>query len=152
MGIRDWMFGVLLKIIEGEDGMTEFEAFVLKDSRGNYVGVNSIAYDKPTKKYMYSWSEQFTNGYYTYTDENDVNKALNIIKEMGTKIKFGIAFHFKKINMLEVLQKEFELGNIQSCPFKHMIIEAVEIDPPIVDSIGVTSVLMDYRAMCEVGI
>ena len=55
------MFGVLLKIIEGEDGMTEFEAFVLKDSRGNYVGVNSIAYDKPTKKYMYSWSEQFTN-------------------------------------------------------------------------------------------
>jgi len=132
--------------------MTEQEVFVLKDSRGNYVGVNSISYDKQTKKYMYSYSEQLANGYYTYTDKSDAKNELNLIQEKGVKIKFGIAFHIERINMLEVSRNEVRLGIVKACPFKHIVIDEIEIAPPIVDSIGIKSFLMDYRAMCEVGI
>ena len=143
---------VSLKNYRGVDGMTELEVFVLKDSRGNFVGVNSISYDKQIRKYIYSYSETLSNGYYTYTDELDAKKELNLIQEKGIKIKFGIAFHIERINMLEVSRNEVKLGIVKTYPFKHIVINETAIEPPIVNSVGIKSVLMDYRAMVEVGI
>jgi len=132
--------------------MTEQKVFVLKDSRGNFIGVNSISYNKQTGKNVYSYSETLSNGYYTYTDESDVKNELSLIQEKGIKIKFGIAFHIERINMLEVSRSEVKLGIVKTYPFKHIVIDEIEIDHPVVDSIGVKSILMDYRSMCEVGI
>ena len=143
---------VSLKNYRGVDGMTELEVFVLKDSRGNFVGVNSISYDKQIRRNIYSYSETLSNGYYTYTDELDAKNELNLLQEKGIKIKFGIAFHIERINMLEVSRNEIELGIAKTLPFKHIIIEEMVIDPPVVTSIGVKSILMDYRKMVEVGI
>ena len=132
--------------------MTELEVFVLKDSRGNFVGVNSISYDKQIRKNIYSYSETLSNGYYTYTDELDAKKELNLIQEKGIKIKFGIAFHIERINMLEVSRNEVKLGIVKTYPFKHIVIDENEIDHPVVDSMGIKSIFMDYRFMVEVGI
>jgi len=143
---------VLLKNYRGVDGMTELEVFVLKDNRGNFVGVNSISYDKQIRKYIYSYSETLSNGYYTYTDELDAKNELNLLQEKGIKIKFGIAFHIERVNMLEVSRSEVKLGIAKTYPFKHIVIDEIEIYHPVVDSIGIKSILMDYRSMCEVGI
>jgi len=144
---------VSLKNIKGAvELMTELEVFVLKDSRGNFVGVNSISYDKQIRRYIYSYSETLSNGYYTYTDELDAKNELNLLQEKGIKIKFGIAFHIERVNMLEVSRSEVKLGIVKTCPFKHIVINEIEIDHPVVDSIGIKSILMDYRAMVEVGI
>ena len=132
--------------------MIESKVFVLKDSRGNYVGVNSISYDKKIRKNIYSYSETLSNGYYTYADESDAKNELRLIQEKGIKIKLGITFHIERVNMLEVSRDEVKLGIVNACPFKHTVIDEIVIEPPIVDSIGIKSVLMDYRAMCEVGI
>ena len=143
---------VSLKNYRGVDGMTELEVFVLKDNRGNFVGVNSISYDKQIRKYIYSYSETLSNGYYTYTDELDAKNELNLLQEKGIKIKFGIAFHIERVNMLEVSRSEVKLGIAKTYPFKHIVIDEIEIYHPVVDSIGIKSILMDYRSMCEVGI
>jgi len=132
--------------------MTELEVFVLKDSRGNFVGVNSISYDKKIRKNIYSYSETLSNGYYTYTDELDAKSELNLLQEKGIKIKFGITFHVERVNMLEVSRSEVKLGIVKTYPFKHIVINEIEIDIPVVDSIGIKSILMDYRSMVEVGI
>lgn len=141
-----------LKNYKGVDELiAEQEVFVLKDSRGNFVGVNSISYDKRKRKNIYSYSEIHTNGYRTYTNIDDAKKILYLLQEKGTKIKFGIHFHIEKVNRQEVVKNEYKLGIIKTCPFKHMVIDEIEIDQ-IVNSIGISCILMDYRTMVEVGV
>jgi len=132
--------------------MTESTVFVLKDSKGNYVGVNSISYDKPSRKNIYSYSEQLANGYYTYTDESDATKELKLLLDKGMKIKFVITFHIENVDMLEVLRKENKMGNIKSCPFKHIEIRERTINSPMFDFNGTKSIVTDYREMRKVGV
>jgi len=132
--------------------MTESAVFILKDNRGNYVGVDSISYDKPSRNNIYSYSEQLANGYYTYSDESDAIKELKLLQDKGIKINFVITFHIEKINMLEVLRNESRTCNIESCPFKHIVIDERTINSPMFDFIGMKSFIMNYRAMCEVGL
>ena len=134
--------------------ITEQEVFVLKDSWGNYVGVNAILYDKRKRKNIYSYSEIHTNGYRTYTNIEDAKKVLNLLQEKGTKIKFGIHFHIEKVNRQDVVKNEYKLGIIKTCPFKHIVIDEMKFDQidQIVNSIGISCILMDYRAMKEVGV
>lgn len=101
--------------------MTKIEkegTFVLKDNRGNYVGVNSITYQKRKKLYDYAYSLSLKNGFYTYQTESSVTEALKILQEKGMEIKNVIQFHFEEINRREVLKNENNMG-IKKNPFIH---------------------------------
>jgi hypothetical protein len=102
--------------------MTE-AIYVLKDSKGNYVGINSISYDKSIGKNIYSWSERLINGFYTYTNKADATKELEILQRKGLEIKFKNNFYTEKINESEVLRDENQMGNSLAYPFKYEIIE-----------------------------
>ena len=132
--------------------MTELKVFALKDSEGNYVGANSVSYDKQSGKNIYSYSEQLTNGYYTYTDKLDAEIKLKSLQDKGMKIKFVITFHIENIDILEVLRKENKMGNIKSCPFKHIEIRERTINSPMFDFNGTKSAIIDYRAMRKAGV
>jgi hypothetical protein len=106
----------------GTEVMAETEVFVLKDHGGKYVGVNSISYDKEIKEYIYSLSDQLTNGYYTYTNELDAIKDLKLLEDKGLKIKFGTTFHIENIDILETAKNENKDG-IKLYPFEHIVID-----------------------------
>jgi hypothetical protein len=108
--------------------MTEGKTYVLKDDKGNYVGVNSISYDEPTRENIYSWSERLVNGFYTYTEKSDVMKDLKLLQEKGLKINFGKNFHIEKINISEVLKNENKVGNSLAYPFKYEIIGSKSVE------------------------
>lgn len=90
--------------------------FVLKDENENYVGSNSINFDKETNKYVYTYSEYLTNGFYTYQDKLEAEKALSLITDKGKEIKLGIKFHVDCIDTLETLTKESKM-DIPRDPF-----------------------------------
>lgn len=92
--------------------------FVLKDNNENYVGVNSISYNKKSKIYDYSHSEFLTNGFYTYQNDKAVLEALGIIQQKGIKIKNVIQFHFEEVNRLKILKEE-NLKGVPKDPFIH---------------------------------
>jgi len=118
---RNKCFGFTIKI-RGEDVMRKIEEYALKDSKGNYVGINSITFDEITKQDIYSSSEQLINGFYTYSSELDAITCLHVLRDKGIKIKFGIQFHIEKIDIMEVMIKEHKMG-IKKCPFKYEIIK-----------------------------
>jgi len=89
--------------------LNDGERFVLKDERNNYVGSNSILYDKPTKQFFYSYSEWLTNGFYTYPTESSAREALKILQGIATKNKISIYFHVEKINKLKISIEENKL-------------------------------------------
>jgi len=89
--------------------LNDGERFVLKDERNNYVGSNSILYDKETKKFLYSYSEWLTNGFYTYPTEANAREALKTLQGIATKNKISIYFHVEKINKLKISIEENKL-------------------------------------------
>jgi hypothetical protein len=108
--------------------MNNVKIYVLKDEKDNYVGINSISHDKKTRKYIYSFSKRFVNGFYTYTDKSDAVVDLNLLEEKGLKINFENNFHIEKINMLEVSINESKLG-IEQYPIQHKVIKVDRKDP-----------------------
>jgi len=96
--------------------LNDGERFVLKDERNNYVGSNSILYDKPTKQFFYSYSEWLTNGFYTYPTESSAKQALKSLQEIATKNRISIYFHVEKINKLKILIEENKM-NVPRDPF-----------------------------------
>ena len=86
--------------------LNDGERFVLKDERNNYVGSNSISYDKETKQFFYSYSEWLTNGFYTYPTESSAKEVLKKLQEIATKNKISIYFHVEKINKLKISTEE----------------------------------------------
>lgn len=100
--------------------------FVLKDSDGKYVGSNSVSYDKETNRYVYSYSEFLTNGFYTYKNEKDALGGLKKIQEMGIKIKIGKEFRMEWINDREVVIKESKM-DIPKDPFINIYTEGLAV-------------------------
>lgn len=99
--------------------MTEKEGiFVLKDNDDNYVGSNSISYDTRNKRYIYSYSKFYTNGFYTYSNESDAMKGLEFLQLKSINIKIGIKFHVEEINRYETLKRESKM-DIPRDPFQH---------------------------------
>jgi hypothetical protein len=113
----------------GEDVMIKTKNYVLKDDKGNYVGVNSISYDEILRRNIYSWSERLINGFYTYSDKSEAMKELCLLQRKGIKIKYGVKFHVEEINQLEIIKKENKIGNSLGYPFKYQIIEEESIAP-----------------------
>jgi len=134
------------KKYEGADVMTNNEIYVLKDEEDNYVGVNSISYDKLTRENIYSFSDRLVNGYYTYTNKSDAINELELLQQKGQKINFGITFHIEKINMLEIIKNESNLG-IKAYPFKNKIIN----EELVVDS-RINEGFVNHQDMCGVGV
>jgi len=97
--------------------------FVLKDNKGNYIGSNSISYDRESKQYIYSYSKYLTNGFYTYQCESDALNELDILQEKAIKIKIGTKFHVERINRFDVLSNESKM-DISQYPFIHECIKA----------------------------
>lgn len=96
--------------------MEEEKIFALKDSRGNYVGSNSIYHNKVTKVYAYSYSKYLTNGFYTYQTEMSAKDGLRVLQEKELEINNGITFHIEGINRRETLIKESN-KNVPKIPF-----------------------------------
>lgn len=97
--------------------VTTEDVYVLKDQENNYVGNNSISYDKPTKKYFYSCSESLLNSRYnTYSTELKAQEELDKLSKLATKIKFTMKFHIEKIDYMGVLLKESKM-HVSQHPF-----------------------------------
>ena len=109
----------------------ENQVFTLKDDENNFVGVNSISFDKSIGKHIYSWSERLVGGFYTYADNEDAIRGLQILQRKAQEIKFVKQFHIKEINMIEIMKEEFKMGIPDSCSFMCREIEENEmIDIP----------------------
>jgi len=107
----------------------EYQVFTLKDDENNFVGINSISFDKPTGEHIYSWSERLVGGFYTYTSDEDAKRGLQVLQRKAQKIKFVKQFHIKEINMIEVMREEYKMNmnNLNNCPFKCRVIEEKEM-------------------------
>ena len=81
--------------------------FVLKDQDGNYVGTNSISYDKATKQVIYSYSEFLTNGFYYSSSQKGAEAQLDKLNQLQAQFKLsGKQFHVEQIDKNEILYRE----------------------------------------------
>ena len=81
--------------------------FVLKDQDGNFVGSNSISYDKQTRQVIYSFSKFLTNGFYYSLSQKAAEVQLDNLNQLQAQFKLsGKQFHIEEIDKNEVLYRE----------------------------------------------
>lgn len=80
--------------------------YVLKDVEGNYVGDNSIIYEKKSNKFWYLYSERLVNGFCRYPNEQLAKISLNKLNDIAKNIGFHMKFHIQRINVDEIITYE----------------------------------------------
>lgn len=105
--------------------MTERIVFVLMDEKGNYIGDNSIQYDKETKKHYYVYSHFLSNSFFTYSNGPQAQVELYKLKALALQLEFKNDFRIKRINLIKELTKEYNRDKDKfpkPYPFVHEII------------------------------
>lgn len=104
--------------------MTERIAYILMDEKGNYVGDNSIQYDKETKQHYYVYSRFLSNSFFTYTTGPQAQVELYKLKALALQLGFKRDFYIKRIELIKELTIEYNRDK-DKCPVYPFVHELI---------------------------
>jgi hypothetical protein len=115
----------------GYEGMTEERiVYALKDEKENYVGSNSIQYDKKTKQHYYVYSHFLSDAFFTYTMESQAQEVLDKLESLAIQLNCKKEFYIKRIDLNKALVDEYAKNKdkTKTYPFIHELIFIMEMD------------------------
>jgi len=89
--------------------MAERIAFIIKvqDEVDKFCGSNSIQYDSKTEEWNFVYTENVSNGFFTYTTGSQAQVELYKLKDLAISIGFKKEFYIERIDLNKVLIEEY---------------------------------------------